>query len=210
VRQLVILVRARKSSRTARSPQVGHVNRAPGSAERDIELIRLVAAGHERAFEELVTRHQHLVFNTIHRYVGEAAAADDIAQEVFVVVWNKAATFKGRSSFSTWLYRVVINECLQFRRTRRRRPQTLSLAGIDEDRPPEALQVEPDHEQAARVAAVRSALAELPERQRIALILEHFEGRSYREIAEMMETSVSSVESLIFRAKESLRNKLTR
>jgi RNA polymerase sigma-70 factor (ECF subfamily) len=178
---------------------------APGSAERDLELVRLVAAGagDEQAFEELVARHQHSVFSTIHRYVGDPGAADDIAQEVFVVVWHQAGAFKGRSSFSTWLYRVVVNQCLQFRRKRRGRPVLMSLDGIDEDRPPESLQVEADHEQAARTAA-----AELPDRQRMALILEHYEGRTYREIADIMETSVSSVESLIFRAKSFLRTKL--
>jgi RNA polymerase sigma-70 factor, ECF subfamily len=186
------------------------VNPVPEAAERDLELVRLVTAGDEQAFEELVTRHQHAVFNTIHRYVGDRAAADDIAQEVFVLVWHKAGSFKGRSTFSTWLYRVVVNQCLQYRRRRRSRPVTISLDSIDGDRPPESLHVEIDHVQAERVAAVRHALAELPDRQRIALILEHFEGRTYREIAEMMEISVSSVESLIFRAKESLRNKLTR
>jgi RNA polymerase sigma-70 factor (ECF subfamily) len=184
------------------------MSQTPEATERDLELIRLVAAGDERAFEELVVKHQHSVFNTIHRYVGDRAAADDIAQEVFVVVWNKAGLFKGRSSFSTWLYRVVVNQCLQYRRKRRSRPVTMSLDDIDGDLPPESLQIEVDHVQAERVAAVRRALAELPDRQRIALILEHFEGRTYREIAEMMETSVSSVESLIFRAKSSLSSKL--
>lgn len=179
-------------------------------AERDVELIRLAARGDEPAFEELVNRHLRSVLNTIYRYVGERDAADDIAQEVFAIVWAKADTFKGHARFSTWLYRIVVNECLQFRRKRRRRPATLSLDALDPDNPPVELQTPPDHERAERTAAVRRAVAELPDRQRIALVLSHFEGRSYQEIAEAMGTSVGSVESLIFRAKESLRARLVR
>ena len=126
------------------------------SPERDLELIAGVARGDEPAFDELVARHQRRVLNTIHRYVGEYDAADDIAQEVFVIVWNKAGTFKGRSSFATWLYRIVVNQCLQFRRKRQRRP-AVSLEAFDPDKPPEPLQVAADHEQAARVAAVRKS-----------------------------------------------------
>lgn len=83
----------------------------------DEELVRLVARRDEAAFEELVRRHQHRVLGTIHRHVGEREAAEDISQEVFVILWRKAGTFKGRARFSTWLYRVVVNQCLQFRRS---------------------------------------------------------------------------------------------
>ena len=177
-------------------------------ADRDLKLVAQVARGDEAAFEELVGRHQHSVFNTIHRYVGDRSAADDIAQEVFVIVWNKAGTFKGKSSFATWLYRIVVNQCLQFRRRRQRRPAAVSIDALDAESPPDALQVGDGREQAERTAAVRQALAELPDRQRIALLLSHYQGHAYSEIAEMMGTSVPSVESLIFRAKDELRRKL--
>ena len=178
------------------------------SLERDLDLAVRVARGDETAFDELVRKYQHSVFNTIHRYVGDRSAADDIAQEVFVIVWNKAGTFKGKSSFSTWLYRIVVNQCLQFRRRRQRRPAAVSIDAIDSDNPPDALQVAEDREQAERTAAVRQALVELPDRRRIALVLSHYDGHTYSEIAEMMGTSVPSVESLIFRAKDELRRKL--
>ena len=180
------------------------------SPERDLDLIVRVAQGDEAAFDELVHKYQRSVINTVHRYVGEYDAADDIAQEVFVIVWNKAGTFKGRSSFSTWLYRIVVNQCLQFRRRRQRRPAAVSIDGFDPDSPPEALQIAEDLEQAERTAVARRALSELPDRQRIALILSHYEERTYREIADIMQTSVGSVESLIFRAKEGLRSMLSR
>jgi len=184
------------------------VTNPEASPERDLNLAVRVARGDEAAFDELVREYQHSVINTIHRYVGEYDAADDIAQEVFVIVWNKAGMFRGKSTFSTWLYRIVVNQCLQFRRRRQRRPAAVSIDGFDPDSPPEALQIAEDREQAERTAAVRRALSELPDRQRIALILSHYEERSYREIADIMGTSVGSVESLIFRAKDGLRSKL--
>ena len=174
----------------------------------DTGLLHLVATGDESAFEELVEKYRHSVINTIHRYVGEYDAADDIAQEVFVIVWTKAGTFKGKSSFSTWLYRIVVNECLQFRRTRKRKPPPVSLDSMDADSPPESLQTGDGHEQAARTAAVRQAIAELPDRQRIAIVLSHYEGLTYVEVAAALETSVPAVESLLIRARSALRDKL--
>ena len=174
----------------------------------DDAVIQRVAQGDERAFGALVEKHQLRVLNTIHRYVGEAAEADDIAQEVFLIVWNKAGSFRGTSKFSTWLYRIVVNQCLQFHR--RRKQAVVSLDGMDSDHPPESLQVADDPERRARTEAVKRAVAELPDRQRMALVLSHFEGWSYKEVAELMDASVSSVESLIFRAKETLKEKLTR
>jgi RNA polymerase sigma-70 factor, ECF subfamily len=173
--------------------------------DREAELAARIAAGDEAAFEELLVKYQHSVLNTIHRYVGDFDAADDIAQEVFVILWNKAVTFRAESRFSTWLHRIVVTQCLQFRR--KRRPAD-SLDELDADRPPEPLQVGDGREQRARTAAVKAAIAGLPERQRMALVLAHYEGLSYQEIAEAMDASVSTVESLIFRARESLKQVL--
>jgi RNA polymerase sigma-70 factor (ECF subfamily) len=171
----------------------------------DIGLVQRVAKGDERAFGALVEKYEHRVLNTIHRYVGRIAEADDIAQEVFLIVWNKAGSFHGTSKFSTWLYRIVVNQCLQFHR--RQKPVD-SLDELNPDRPPESLQVSEDPERRARTEAVRKAVAELPDRQRMALVLSHFEGRSYKEVAELMDVSVPSVESLIFRAKGALKERL--
>lgn len=170
----------------------------------DAELAAAIAAGDAEAFEQLVRKYERPVLSTIYRYVGDRVAAEDIAQEVFLKVWRRAKSFGGRSSFSTWLYRVVVNQCLNFRRKRARAksvPLDESLMQRDPD-----LDEQLDGERKA--AAVRAAVDELPGRQRMALILSTFEGRSYREIAEIMKTSTSSVESLIFRARRALREKL--
>jgi RNA polymerase sigma-70 factor (ECF subfamily) len=171
----------------------------------DQELIRLTASGDEAAFEKLVSKYQHAIFNTIHRYIGEYDVADDVAQEVFLIVWTKATTFKGKSQFSTWLYRIVVNQCLQFRR--KQKPVD-SLEKFDADNPPEPLQITNDHARQLKIFAVKQAIAGLPDRQRMALVLSHYNGLSYQEIAQAMEMSVASVESLIFRAKSTLKSKL--
>jgi RNA polymerase sigma-70 factor (ECF subfamily) len=170
----------------------------------DAALAAAIAAGDADAFERFVEKYERPVFSTIYRYVGDRVAAEDVAQEVFMKVWRRAKSFKGRSSFSTWLYRVVVNQCLNFRRKRARSRNVPLDENIVADGP--ALDERLDEE--SRAAAVRAAVDELPPRQRMALILTKFEGRSYREVAEIIGTSTSSVESLLFRARQSLKEKL--
>ena len=183
---------------------------------QDIKLIERTVGGDEVAFEQLVQKYQHSVLNTIYRYIGDSADAEDIAQEVFVKVWQHAKSFKGQSEFSTWLYRIVVNQCLNFRAKRKKK--TISLDELTESgNLPNSLKVGIEYpvptgslsgEDRKRASIVRKAVDELPKRQRIALVLSKFEGKSYKEIAQIMRTSLSSVESLIFRAKENLGGKL--
>lgn len=171
----------------------------------DAEVIESVAGGDEKAFEQVVEKYQHPVLNTIYRYVGDRVEAEDIAQEVFLRVWRQARNFKGESRFSTWLYRIVVNQCLSFRRKYKETLQPLDATIEKEDgsRTPEN---EVESRRGAEI--VRKAVDELPSRQRIALILSKFEGKSYKEIAQIMGVSLSTVESLIFRARSSLKKKL--
>jgi RNA polymerase sigma-70 factor (ECF subfamily) len=176
----------------------------PSRFDADAELAAATAAGDADAFERLVRKYERPVLSTIYRYVGDRAAAEDLAQEVFLKVWRRAKSFRGKSSFSTWLYRIAVNQCLNFRKKRARVknvPLDESLVA-DDPEPDERLDAD------MKAAAVRDAVDELPGRQRMALILSKFEGRSYREIAEIMKTSTSSVESLIFRARQALKEKL--
>jgi len=178
--------------------------RARAGFDPDGELAAATAAGDADAFEQLVRKYERPVLSTIYRYVGDRAAAEDVAQEAFLKVWRRAKSFKGRSSFSTWLYRVVVNQCLNFRRKRARAKNVPLDEAIAADGPG----LDERLDEARRAAAVRAAVDELPPRQRMALILSKFEGRSYREIAEIMRTSTSSLESLLFRAKRNLKKKL--
>jgi RNA polymerase sigma-70 factor (ECF subfamily) len=183
------------------------MNNVASTYDHDAELIHRVAQGSEKAFEKLVKKYQHSIFNTIYRYIGNYDDVEDVAQDVFIKVWRHAKSFRGKSKFSTWLYRITVNHCLNYRTKHRRRPVSLNEM-TEKERIPESLIVEVDHEQRRKAEIVRKAIEELPERQRIALVLSKYEGRTYKEIAEMMKASVSSIESLIFRAKSALREKL--
>jgi len=175
----------------------------------DAQIIKLVAEGDEGAFEQLVHKYQQAVFNTIYRYIGNQDDVQDLAQEIFIKVWRNAGKFKGKSKFSTWLYRIVVNHCINYRRKNKRRHVSLDEL-TEKGRTPEAFKVEPDWEQRRTVQLVRKAVDELPDRQRMALVLAQFEEKSYKEIAEIMKISLSSVESLVFRARAALRHKLVK
>jgi RNA polymerase sigma-70 factor (ECF subfamily) len=175
--------------------------------DADAHTIKLVARGDELAFEQLVQKYQQAIFNTIYRYIGNQDDVQDLAQEIFIKVWRNAGKFKGRSKFSTWLYRIVVNHCINYRRKNKRRHVSLDEL-TEKGKIPRAFKVEPDWEQRRKVELVRRAVDELPDRQRMALILAQFEEKSYKEIAEIMKISLSAVESLIFRARSALRGKL--
>jgi RNA polymerase sigma-70 factor (ECF subfamily) len=170
----------------------------------DAELVAAVAAGDAPSFEQLVKKYERPVLNTIYRYVGDRAAAEDVAQEVFLKVWRRLSTFKRRSTFSTWLYRLVANQCINFRDRRARRRAEPLRDSVPDGRA--GLHERLERETTSRL--VREAVKELPGKQRLALILSKFEGRSYREVAEIIGVSLSSAESLIFRAKQNLKKKL--
>jgi RNA polymerase sigma-70 factor (ECF subfamily) len=171
----------------------------------DLELIRKTAEGDESAFEQLISKHEDTVYNTAYHYVGNAEEAEDVAQEVFVKVWRHAGSFRGSSKFSTWLYRIVVNQCLNHRRRKKRDPAPLDSEASQHLR---SESLEEDFEKKAQVEAVRRAIDSLPRRQRLALVLAKCEERSYKEIAEIMGVSLSSVESLIHRARTTLRKRL--
>ncbi len=170
----------------------------------DLQLIKAVAEGNPEAFEQLVRKYERRVFGTIHRYIGNDHAVEDIAQEVFLQVWRKAGQFKGKSSFSTWLYRIVTNKCLNYREKRSIR-QTLPL---NDEIPENDMGLEQRYEKDREAKVVRAAIDKLPKRQRMALILSQFDGYSYKEISDIMKVSLSSVESLIFRARKNLKQEL--
>ncbi|KPJ73999.1 hypothetical protein AMJ52_02340 [candidate division TA06 bacterium DG_78] len=177
------------------------------TTDPDSQMITAVADGDERAYEQLVKKYQHAVFNTIYRCLGNYEDIEDIAQEVFIKVWHKAKSFRKNSKFSTWLYRITVNQCLNYRSKHKQK-----LVSLDEmtekERIPDSLIVEVDHEQRNKAEIVRKSVNKLPDRQRIALILSQFEDKSYKEIAEIMGVSLSAVESLIFRARENLKKTL--
>jgi RNA polymerase sigma-70 factor (ECF subfamily) len=167
----------------------------------DVELLALTAAGDQAAFAELVRSHQSRVFNMAYRFSRDRQDAEDLTQEVFLKVWKYAQTFKGKSAFSTWLYRLAVNTCLNDRQKKKIDPEPLPLLG---EFAAETNAAGAEIITRERENLLNKALNGLPVRQKMALILANFEGKSYEEIAAVMEVSVSAVETLLFRARQNL------
>ncbi|HNX97830.1 MAG TPA: sigma-70 family RNA polymerase sigma factor [Candidatus Aminicenantes bacterium] len=173
----------------------------------DCELLRRVAGGDETAFALLLKRHQDKIYALIYRYVHDAAAAEDLCQDTFFKVWKYARTFRGQAAVRTWLYRLAVNTCLNYREKQRIRPRTLPLtADIQSD----GGQADDELRAAGREELLQQALSRLPERQRMAVLLASFSGHSYEEIAQIMDVSLGAVESLLFRARQNLAAQLRR
>jgi RNA polymerase sigma-70 factor (ECF subfamily) len=178
--------------------------------DRDAELMQQVARGDHAAFNDLVQKYRPMVLNTAFRYVGDHEEAEDLAQEAFLRVYEARYRYRPTARFSTYLYRVVANVCLDAQRRRQARPVE-SLEALEEGGPLEDKRSPSPHEAVERrelQATVRAAIASLPSRQRLAVILHRYEGLSYREIAEALDCSVSAVETLLHRAKQSLKEYL--
>lgn len=167
----------------------------------DSELLALIVAGDQPAFEQLVLRHQGKVFSLVYRFTRNRQDAEELAQEVFLKIWKYARAFKGRSAFSTWLYRLAVNTCLNYRQKKKIGTEPLPLRGdfAAETNPAGAEIITREREN-----LLNKALNALPVRQKMALILANFEGKSYEEIAAIMEVSLSAVETLLFRARRNL------
>jgi RNA polymerase sigma-70 factor (ECF subfamily) len=170
----------------------------------------------EQAYREMVERYSDLVYSTAYAIVQNELDAEDLTQECFVEITNAIYRFKGESKLSTWMYRIVTNLALYHLRSKKRKKRFGFLYSIDDsenklnpinnlksaDTPFQVL------EQKEKSKILFSALNQLPENQRIAFILHNMEQQSYKEICEIMELSLSAVESLIFRAKQNLRKQL--
>ncbi len=183
----------------------------------DVELMLALKAGDEGAFPALVQRHMAAVLNLAYRYLGNRADADDLAQEIFLKVHRARSRWRPEAKFTTWLYRVAANACLNELRSRKHRP-THGAAPLAEgggqawDAAAGATRAELDpHATAERAelhAQVRAAVDALPERQRLALLLNKFHGLGYEELASALEMSVPAVKSLLVRAREGVRARI--
>ncbi|WP_159516869.1 RNA polymerase sigma factor [Sunxiuqinia indica] len=180
------------------------------------QLIQAIQTGDERAFKELVEKYQLLVVNTCKSFVHNMHDAEDISQDVFIEVFNSAHKFRGESKLSTWIYRITVNKSLNFIRDHKKQSlfqsigNTLFGTSQSLDVRLNSYADRPDFqaENNERKANLYQAIDALPERQRIAFNLNKFEDLSYREIADVMQLSVSSVESLMHRAKLNLQKSL--
>jgi RNA polymerase sigma-70 factor (ECF subfamily) len=179
------------------------------------DLMARIAEGDESAFEILVGRHQASVWNLIYRFIGDRTQVKDLAQEVFIRVWQSAKGYEPKAKFTTWIYKITSNLCLnEIKSARRRRWFQFLRFGENQENTIEEILIDPSpspedlllsREQSCRIT---DALQSLPDNQRLALILKRYDDLSYQEIAKILNCSVSAVESLLVRAKRNLQEKL--
>lgn len=177
----------------------------------DKERLRLAAGGDRAAFAELVHTHHRTVIHFAQRFLGfsDRDAAEDLAQDVFLAAWKDARSFRGQCQVLTWLLRITKNACLNQRRAGRlRRTAPLEDDGMTAHSASQQDQPESRSKEGELAQEVSRVVAALPVNQRAAILLRYFHEFSYAEIAEVLETSVSGVESLLFRARKSLGAKL--
>ena len=177
----------------------------------DAELVRQLQNGSEAGFRILVERYQSRIYRTVFSLLRHAEEAEDVAQEVFVEVYQTIGRFRGEAALSTWLYRLATSRALKNRRraqAKKRFAYFTSLLGFDNG----VLHEPPDHahplallEGQQQFQLLLAHLARLPEQQQVAFTLRHEQELSYEEIAAVLGTTVSAVESLLFRARQTLR-----
>ena len=192
-----------------RRPSAG--TNAEAYVERnDEDLMQAAGRGDQAAFSVLVDRHYPAIMRFVQRFLGNIGrdTAEDLSQDVFLRVWRRAATFEPRATVAAWLFRTATRACIDYRRRQRfRRVQSLwSGATPDLTDSSGSPSAGPEHHE--QTVIVHLAITQLPPRQRVALVLRHYHEFSYADIAEVLELSASSVESLLFRARRGLEAKL--
>jgi RNA polymerase sigma-70 factor, ECF subfamily len=185
-------------------------------AVSDADIMLRVKAGDDSAFDYLVQKYRRPMINFMFRMAHNSAAAEDLAQEVFLRVSRSRQNYEASAKFTTWLYRIATNLAVNHARdTRHDRPEnTVSLDEPDDqsghtlDLPDKTPGAEETIVRRERVAAIRQRVQALPERQRIAVVMHKYQQMEYRQIAEVLKLSESATKSLLFRAYETLREQL--
>ncbi|HQW84108.1 MAG TPA: RNA polymerase sigma factor [Ferruginibacter sp.] len=178
------------------------------------DLIAQLQQGDEQAFTKLVEEWQDMVYNTALGIVQNEEDADDITQEVFIQVYQSISSFKGISKFSTWLYRITVSKALDHEKKKKRKKRFGFVQSLFNNQDEEILLpavfdhpgVELEKKEKAR--ELFNVLKNIPDKQRIAFTLHKLEGKSHQEVAEIMNTTLFAVESLISRAKANLKKEL--
>ena len=182
----------------------------------DAEVMLRVKAGDEAAFDYLVQKYRRPLVSFMYRMARNTAAAEDLAQEVFLRVYRSRQTYEASAKFTTWLYRIATNLAVNHARdTRQERPEvTVSLDEPDEetgttmDVADGTITAEEALVRRERMLAIRSKVEALPERQRLAVIMHKYQQMDYKQIADVLKLSESATKSLLFRAYETLREQL--
>ena len=177
-----------------------------GEEVSNSELVKKSQLGDKSAFEELVKRHQDLVFSLSFKLTGNRELANDVAQESFIRAWKAIEKFRGDSTFGTWIYRITVNTAWTLRKKAKKHyslniEDTQEPVVIDEKKDPELVAINSDLS-----VVLRKALNQIPLEQRIIVELKNIEGRSHKEIADYLDISVTAAKVRLHRAQQKLRN----
>jgi RNA polymerase sigma-70 factor (ECF subfamily) len=174
-------------------------------ADADADLVLQSQNGDPAAFEALIRSHQHMVHSLTYRMTGSLADAEDLAQETFIHAYERIGEFRGASKFSTWLYRIAVNTCLNWQQSEARRFQLQTNAAEELS----TWQVGGDNFSAGGSNAVQTALLKLPAKQRAAIVLTIYDGLNHAEAAKVLHCSETTVSWRVFAAKRKLKHWLT-
>jgi len=180
----------------------------------DVQLMLDVKAGDEASFGILLQKYRLPLVNFLFRMVRDAATAEELAQEVFLRVYRARKQYSPSAKFTTWLFRIATNLALNSVRDNRHRQMDVSIdAPADEDETPielpgREMRIDEYMAERDRTKFIRNAIATLPEKQRVAVLLHKYEEMDYAEIARILDCSESALKSLLFRAYETLRVQL--
>ena len=177
----------------------------------DVELIKAIGDGDHKAFERLTDRYKNALYNFVYRYIGDMSAAQEVTQEVFLSIYKAAYRFKEieNAKVSTWIFKIAYNFSMNELKRRKRYLRLLN-DNVGEKKMPDRTQALESIENRELIETVMSELSLIPENQRAALLLRVNQELSYREISEVLNVSVSSVEMLIFRARKHLKQHINR
>jgi RNA polymerase sigma-70 factor (ECF subfamily) len=202
----------------AATPQVPSVFTAGpgGDSQTDADIMLRVKAGDQSAFEYLVQKYRRPMVSFMYRMARNSAAAEDLAQEVFLRIYRSRETYEASAKFTTWLYRIATNLAVNHARdSRHERPEVqVSLDEPDDDTgttlelPDSSLNAEQQMVRRERMLAIRRKVEALPEQQRLAVIMHKYQQMDYKQIADVLKKSESATKSLLFRAYETLREQL--
>jgi RNA polymerase sigma-70 factor (ECF subfamily) len=203
-------------ARSGSMPETASAVRAELDPASDAAIMLRVAEGDDSAFNFLVAKHHRAVIHFLFRMVRNQAVAEELTQEVFLRVYRARSSYRAEARFTTWLYRIATNLAVNHARDTKheRSAQTVYLDAADEETgtTPDVADDEPSAEQRLltqeRLAAIRSHVMALPERQRMAVLMHKYQGMDYRQIGEVLKLSESATKSLLFRAYQTLRDKL--
>jgi RNA polymerase sigma-70 factor (ECF subfamily) len=184
-----------------RSPwfTIGAMAERSGTSDED-ELVRAAQTGDRDAFGLLVKRHQRAIYRLCHRFVKDPQDASDLAQEAFLKAYRGIGRFRGDSGFSTWLYRITVNTCLNFRASRRPAGEALS-----DSLPAGRVELNERIDAGRLQRRVRAAVEMLPEKQRATLILKTYQELTHQEVAAILGSTVGTVKANLFHALRNLR-----